>query len=267
MRNSDPMFEPENELEAALVAAATDVNRRQTFLPLLIEAQVFVAFAADREFESRPDGTATIPAGTRLNPRLITRNGITHLPFFSAASRARAMFTDSHIILPDTTRAMFERYPGSPFVLNPGSDYGRDFPAAEVARLLAGDFGASHNTVIVTEPAKVLLSQPLPYPVALTEVLKPVFAAQASVEAAYLAQADFQNGDRHPVIALKLADAGWRATMNAMQLDLKRALADRGLVDFVPYQGGPFDDYFSDVAPFYRRAAARTGWRRWLSGS
>ncbi len=154
-------------------------------------------------------------------------------------------------------------------MLNPGSDYGRDFPAAEVARLLAGDFGASHNTVTVTEPAKVLLSQLLPHPVALTEVLKPVFAAQASVEAAYLAQADFQNGDKHPVTCSSLpTTCCWRATMNAdVQLDLKRALADRGLVDFVPYQGGPFDDYFSDVAPFYRRAAARTGWRRWLSGS
>jgi hypothetical protein len=80
-----------------------------------------------------------------------------------------------------------------------------------------------------------------------------------------LAQVDFQNGDRHPVVALKLVDTGWREMMNSLQSDLKRVLADRGLVDFVPYSGGPFDDYFSRVEPFYRRGEPAKGWRRWFS--
>jgi hypothetical protein len=265
MRNSGSMFEPENDLERALVAAATDVNRRQTFLPMLMDAQVFVAFSADRELETRPDGSATVPVGARLIPRLITSKGITHLPFFSAQSRVRAMFIDAHIVLPDTTRAVFARNPDGSFVLNPGSDYGRDFPAAEAARLVAGDFGAPSSTVTVPDPGKLLLSQPLPYPMELTEALKTLFVRHAAIAAAYLAQADLQNGDRHPIIALRLVDTAWRDMMNATRGDLKRVLADRGLVDFVPYSGGPFDDYFSRIEPFYRRGEPAKGWRRWFS--
>jgi len=266
MGNSDPMFEPENDLEAALVAAASDIGRRHGFLRMLMDAQVFVAFHIDRDVETRPDGTATLPAGARLTPALVERNGVTHLPFFSAPSRAKARFSDPHIVfLPDTTRAVFARYPGSAFVLNPGSDYGRDFPAPEAARLLAGDFDAPFSSVSVAEPTKVLLSQPHPYPVELTEVLKAVFGQHASIAAAYLVQADFQNGDRHPVIGLKPFADGWREMMTALQADLKRVLADRGLVDFVAYPGGAFDDYFSRIEPFYVRQAPQRGWRHWFS--
>ena len=42
--------------------------------------------------------------------------------------------------MPERTRDLFARYPGAPFVLNPGSDYGKDFTPGEVQRLLAGEF-------------------------------------------------------------------------------------------------------------------------------
>ena len=40
------------------------------------------------------------------------------------------------VAVPERTRDLFARYPGAPFVLNPGSDYGKDYTPGEVARLL-----------------------------------------------------------------------------------------------------------------------------------
>ena len=42
--------------------------------------------------------------------------------------------------MPARTRDLFARYPGAPFVLNPGSDYGKDYTPGEVARIAGGRF-------------------------------------------------------------------------------------------------------------------------------
>jgi hypothetical protein len=257
------MFEPENEIELALVAATKDATRREAFLRLLIDADVFVAFSVDRELETKPDGTATVPAGALLTERVVTRGGVTYMAFFTAASRARAIFEDAHLITPDKTRAVFARHPTASFALNPGSDYGRDFPAAEAKRLLAGDFGG--DTVTITKPTKVLIGQPLPYPTDLTEGLKLVFADHPAIQSAYLAQVDYPDADRHPVIGIELNNSDWRVMMDGLRVDLPRAIPDRRVVDFVPCPGGPFDGYFGQIEPFYRRVAPVKGWGRWFS--
>jgi hypothetical protein len=259
------MFEPENELELALVEATKDPARRASFLRQLLDAEVFVALSVDRELETKPDGTATVPTGAVLTERVVTRDGVTYMAFFSAASRARAIFTDTHLIAPDQTRTVFERHPGAAFVLNPGSDYGRDFPAAEVGRLLAGDFAPAVDTVTVTKPTQVLISQPLPYPTELTDALKPVFADHPAIRSAYLAQVDDPDTGRHPVIGIELIGSDWRTMMDGLRVDLPRAIPDRRVVDFVPCPGGPFDGYFSKIEPFYRRTAPAKGWRQWFS--
>ena len=259
------MFDPENEIEFALVAAVKDAACREAFLRLLIDAEVFVAFSVDRELETHADGTATVPVGALLTENVVTRKGVAYMPFFTATSRARAMFNDTRLILPDKTRAVFERHPDASFVLNPGSDYGRDFPAVEAKRLLAGEFAPAVNTVTITKPTKVLIGQPLPFPTELTEALKLVFADHPAIQSAYLAQVDYPDADRHPVIGIELANSGWRDMMDGLRRDLPRAIPDGRVVDFVPCPGGPFDDYFSRIEPFYRRAEPVKGWSRWFS--
>ena len=259
------MFEPENDLELALVEATEDLSRRDSFLRRLLDAEVFVAFSVDRELEAKPDGTATVPLGAHLTERIVTRDGETLIPFFSTEARARTIFKDTHVVVPDIARAVLERHPGASFVLNPGSDYGREFPAAEAARLLAGDFSPAVDAVTITKPTQVMLSQPLPYPTGLVEGLNRVFADHPVIQSAHLAQVDYPGNERHPVIGIEIVGSNWRGMMDALRVDLPRAIPDRRVVDFVPCPGGPFDDYFEQIEPFYRRGEPATGRRRWFS--
>lgn len=259
------MFEPENDLERALVAASTSRAEQQSFLRQLLDADILIALSADK-IEQKPDGTATIPAGARLAERVVTRNGVTFLAFFSAASRARTIFKDTHLVAPDTTRAVFERHPGAAFVLNPGSEHSREFPPAEAARLLAGDFSLQVDPVTVTTANSALLSQPLPYPTELTDALSQAFAGFAWIASAYLVQVDYA-GDtgRRRAIGVEMTNRDWRDFIDLAQSAASKAVGTEKRVDFYPYPGGPFDDYFEQIEPFYRRTEPEKGWRRWFS--
>jgi SseB protein N-terminal domain/SseB protein C-terminal domain len=257
------MFEPENELERVLVAVATGRSRRADFLRELIDANVFVGMSIDRELEVDANGKATVPAGAILQERVVTRDGTTFMAFFTAPARAKAIFKETHLIAPDTTRAVFERHPGASFALNPGSEYSHEFLPAEVDRMLAGDFALAAGPATVTKAFSVVLSQPLPYPAELTEALKLVFATCPTIELAYLAQVDHPQRGRYPVIAIEITNRDWRDVMEDLEMDLQRAAPGR--MDFVPCPGGPYDDYFSGIEPFYRRPEPEKGWRRWFS--
>ena len=130
---------------------------------------------------SKPLAKLSLPSAMRGEERLI--------PFFSAPSRAQTWFKGDHLVAPDRTRDLFGRYPGAPFVLNPGSDYGKDFTPGEVTRMLAGEFdqGPSTPQTITTQaPEQILLAHPKEIPTALIEALAREFASVKSVQGAWL---------------------------------------------------------------------------------
>lgn len=261
------MFEPENDIERALIDSVQQPTRRSDFLHQLLDAEVFVAMSCDQPLKADANGATTIPAGALLSERIVTdANGGTLFPFFTSPARARAMFKDDHVIAPDTPRKLFERHPGARFVLNPGSEHFQELSAAEVAKLLAGDFSPTVNTVTIERETKVLVSQPARYPTEMVEGLKRVFADHAVIERAWLAQVDFADGNGpHPMIGIE-ADGEWRDMMDGLRTDLPRAIPHGQQVDFMPYPQGSMSDYFDKIEPFYRRAKSVSGWRRWFGG-
>src|SRR5262245_6865923 len=99
------MFEPENDLERALMRAATEPSARPDFLRALMDSQVFVVLAGmDGSIRPGPDGNATLPEGMRLTLVTATRGDQHVVPFFSAPSRARAWYSGDHVVAPDKTR-------------------------------------------------------------------------------------------------------------------------------------------------------------------
>ena len=122
------MFEPENDIERLLMRASAEPAERPGFARALIDAQIFVVLVSDGgPIVPGPDGKVVIPEGTKLTLPNAMRGEERLIPFFTAPSRARAWFKDDHIVAPDRTRDLFERYPDAPFLLNPGSDYGKEF--------------------------------------------------------------------------------------------------------------------------------------------
>ena len=83
-------------------------------------------------------------------------------------------------------RDLFARYPDQACVLNPGSDYGKEFTPAEVKRLLAGHFEEASGNVTVSAGGRVLLGHPSEIPHALIAALGRELGAVASVRGAWL---------------------------------------------------------------------------------
>jgi hypothetical protein len=181
------MFEPENDIERLLMRASAEPAERPGFARALIDAQIFVVLVSDGgPIVPGPDGKVTIPVGTKLTLPNAMRGEERLIPFFTAPSRARIWFAGDHIVAPDRTRDLFERYPDAPFLLNPGSDYGKEFTPDEVKRLLAGQFEDGPRTIVTEEPQQVLLGHPKEIPVVLIEALGRELGAVKTVEGAWL---------------------------------------------------------------------------------
>lgn len=180
------MLKAENDIERALMRAAAEPAARPAFERALLDAELFVVLIPEGPIVPGADGKVTIPEGTRLTLATATRGDTTLIPVFTAPSRARAWFTDEHVIAPDKARDLFERYRGTAFVLNAGSDYCVEYSAADVEVLLAGGSDAGPRTVVTDEPVQVLLAHPRERPTALIAALAQELGKLGSVHGAWL---------------------------------------------------------------------------------
>lgn len=181
------MFEPENEIERLLMRAAQDPSERAAFAEALMDAEIVLVMVPETgRLEPGPDGNAIVPEGTSLTLPSAMRGEERLLPFFTAPSRARAWFRGDHIAASECTRDLFGRYPEASFVLNPGSDYGKEFTPAEVKWLLAGHFEQGAETITIPAGEQVMLGHPSDVPNELIAALSREFAVEKSIRGAWL---------------------------------------------------------------------------------
>jgi len=123
------MFEPENDIERLLMRASAEPAERPAFARALLDAEIVLVLVPEGGDPIIPgtDGNAVIPEGAKMVLPSATRGEERLIPFFTARSRAQAWYRNDHVAVPARTRDLFARYPGAPFVLNPGSDYGKDY--------------------------------------------------------------------------------------------------------------------------------------------
>jgi hypothetical protein len=246
------MFEPENELERNLVRATGDPAYRPAFMRLLMDAEIFlVLLPVGATITAGADGDAVIPPGTKLQVGTVQQGEQAFIPFFTAPSRARVIFTDERIVASDKTRDAFDRYPDMQFVLNPGSDYGKEFLIEEIKRLLSGDFGGPMKRAVIDKASEALLTSPSPYPAEVAAALTTLFAGMPAVKAAYLGQITLA-GDTHLLIAVD-SDVAWEALMDELSPRLPGILPKDRIIDFAPLAGGPFENHFRPQTPFFVR--------------
>ena len=190
------MFEPENDIERLLMRASAEPDARPGFARAILDAQIFMVLVPDYgSIVPGPDGNAIIPEGAKLVTPSATRDGQTLFPLFTAPSRAKAWYKDDHIVHPESLRNVFVRYPDDSYVLNPGSDYGKEFTPAEVRRMLAGQFEEPEQPQIIEKPEQVLLAHPKETPRDLIAALAREFAATPEVRGAWLMLAMRQGAD------------------------------------------------------------------------
>jgi hypothetical protein len=232
------MFEPENDIEHLLIRASAEPAERPRFARALIGAQIFVVLVSDGgPIAAGPDGNAIIPVGAKLTLPRAMRGEEELIPFFTAPSRARIWFKGEHIVAPDRTRDLFNRYPDTPFVLNPGSDYGKDFTPGEIKRLLAGQFEDGPQTVTITAPEPILLGHPKEVPTAVIEALKRELGGVKSIRGAWLMLAS-RAGQPEQSWMLGVDDAGpWHEVQAAIGRALAGDVLKGRMLDALPLEG------------------------------
>jgi hypothetical protein len=202
------MFEPENDIERLLVAAASGTGDHVAFEKALVDATVFIAMLGDfSQVESGTDGRTVLPVATTLNVLSYRKDDIDWIAFFSAPKRVYHATQADHAVAPEAARKLFEQFPGSGFVLNPGSDYGKYFLPDEISRLLAGDFRRD-GAVEVPAGTRLLLGMPADYPNELALAIKAALADMPEVSAAYLSLVQIEQQESLLLELVSEADAG-----------------------------------------------------------
>jgi len=232
------MFEPENDIERLLMRASAEPAERLAFARAVMDAQIFVVLVSDGgPIVPGPDGQITIPAGTKLTLPSAMRGEERLIPFFTAPSRARTWFNGEHIVAPERTRDLFARYPDLPFLLNPGSDYGKEFTPSEVKRLLAGQFDEGPRTIVTDKPQQVMLGHPKQIPVALIETLGRELGAVKTVKGAWLMLAMLPgNAEQSWMLGVDHTGA-WQDVQDAIGRAIEGNILEGRILDAVALEG------------------------------
>ncbi|GLK79884.1 enhanced serine sensitivity protein SseB C-terminal domain-containing protein [Methylopila turkensis] len=247
------MFTPENALERSLIRAIEEPAHRVAFLKEFLDAEL--SFALLDPADGKGGGYA-VPE--------VTHEDLSFVPIFTADSRVTAMFGEERLlIVRQSFKQIVSQIEDANFVLNPGSDYGHEFMAEDVAAMLEGDFeraneGFDDAPDVGDEDAgelPTLVGRPDPMPTHLTAPLAALFATTPEVTTAHIAQALFADADgvKRLVIGLGV-ESDLDAVLDRVEEVLENVARPTDTIDFVPVPGSPLDAYFErDVQPFYRK--------------
>jgi SseB protein C-terminal domain/SseB protein N-terminal domain len=233
------MFEPENDIERLLMRASTHPSERRSFMRALLDTEVFVVLVPEGgRIVPSQDGNATIPQGTKLNMPSAMLGEKRLFPFFTRPSRARAWFKDDHIVAPYQSRDLFTRYPDTSFLLNPGSDYGKEFLPDEVKRLLSGRLGEGVDEITLLDEPQLLLAHPSDIPTDLIAALAREFSAIDTVRGAWLMLA-MHAGQAEQSWMLGVDHKGsWQTVLDAITRAVNGNILNGRMLDAVPLDAG-----------------------------
>jgi hypothetical protein len=133
------MFEPVNDLERSLMRAALNPSYRPQFYRDLLEADIFIINYAESDSEEQNN---TMSESFELKVPKIERNGQVWLPVFSSLQRLQEFISSETAYVVLKGRDFFELARGVHIVLNPDSDYGKEFIPQEIERLLDGSISS-----------------------------------------------------------------------------------------------------------------------------
>jgi hypothetical protein len=246
-------FEPENDLERALVRAAREEDARPEFYRLLLESQLFVI--GDLVDSKLPENTeGTVPAGAKLRLAAVTHEGQAYNLVFTALSRLEAFTGRPERNLRLQGRELFTNTRGAHFMLNPGADYGKDLLPDEIAYLL--DSPSEPRNVTFDKETQVLIGTPSVYPHALIDALKSAFAKRSDIISAHLLYIAYQgkNEAPHPIIGVQIS-GDWADISKEIGRALQSANSGT-VVDALPLDAAsesPVEQALLKTPPFYSR--------------
>ena len=245
------MFTPENDLERSLVQAAGDPAHRPQFYKDLVVSNIWVVSAGPPVSERKQ---VTIPPGTTLQFQEIERDGKHYLPIFSSLPRLQAAIREEVSYLKVNAEEFLKMTRGAQVLLNPGSDYGKEFTVEEIAAVIDGTIGKPVQTYRSEQAEQVLIGQPKSYPYALVDALSRLFKTLKGVDSAYLVHFHnpAQNVPPHTLIGI-VATGDWDDTLRQVGVVAQSVEIPDPPVDVIRVDAGNLTTYFASVKPFYKR--------------
>ncbi len=215
-------FISENELERALVKAVKNPASAPDFYRLLLQSDLLVLGTAQGQEEARE--SFTVSPGETFNLVTGTNAGGPFLPIFSSLPRMQEYVKQESKFLRINGRGLLDMTRGAPVILNPSSEYGKEFTAQQIALLLDGPAARGEQRIVVGEAD---------YPMALVEALVILFSSRPDIATAWMIQVTFADraGEPHPLVGIELdpgAPSDWPQLMQAI-----RAAADAAVPGMV----------------------------------
>ena len=245
----------ESKLEEILRLAADEPAHRPQFCKILLDSQVFLLGTTG---DSGIDGEVNLEAGSSIQIQHWEKaDGSPVIPFFSSLEVLQKSIDteESYLALP--VRSLFEMTQGATLILNPKSDYGKEFVPEEVAHLLSKGISQAPSQRVVEKETKVLLGQPSNYPSKMIDSLTQLLAKHSNVKKAYLALMHDTSVDEKPHLMVGIEAEG----------DIEKVMREAGNVagDTAP-EGEPVDLYrvkdnesgvsdylINETTPFYEK--------------
>jgi hypothetical protein len=133
------VFEPKNDLEALMRAAAKDPAMVPAFYRALLETEIYILTP---EAPMTPGRRRSLKFREKINVATVEFQGMKWHPAFTSKSRISEYLKEPETCLGAVARHLFEMLPNSNFWLNPLSECQKPLPAAEIAALRGGKFAA-----------------------------------------------------------------------------------------------------------------------------
>jgi hypothetical protein len=244
-------FDPVNNLERLLIAAATDPASRPRFYQELLKSEIYaVQFGA----ASQQKSTTQFKTGDTVQLRNLKINGKTYIPIFSSLQRLREFIKEEVNYISMNARDFFTLVGGSEVILNPGAEYGKEFTGPEIESMIDGSIWRPATQYKARKDTQVMIGQPANPPTELIKALCDLFCTMKNVKLAY--NAHFFNPDvnekAHTLIAIQVTGE-WEKTVAAAGMVANGVNIPDPPVDFIQLTGKSFEDYFSGQEPFYRK--------------
>ena len=133
------MFDPENDLERLMQAAARDPGAVPAFYRALLASELYVLAP---ETPMTPGRRRAMKYREAINVATVAYQGLTWVPAFTAKSRISAYVKEPETCLGAKARDLFTLLPKANFWLNPLSECQKPMPAEEVHLLITGGIDA-----------------------------------------------------------------------------------------------------------------------------
>jgi hypothetical protein len=246
-------FQPENRLEKSLLRAVQEPVYRLQFCRDFLESDVFII-----QHGSLPagSGATVLQEGCKINIQKIDINGKLYTPVFSSIPRLQAILQNDAGYIVLNALEFLKMAQGSDVLLNPGSEYGKEFTRDEIQSILDGSIWNTPESYCVDKKTQIMIGQPANYPYNLTKALTQLFRKNREVKQAYLAH--FFNPERdekpHTLIGIKVS-SNWDQVVSQACLVARDIEIPDPPVDFIQItEKGETQKYFlNECKPFYRR--------------